>query len=158
MNIQTIFPKINYMKINLINFNFQNDLYCRFFRLEKDILKYSNKYIKAFNYSNEKYIFHKKWDFESNFYVQEKDLLSRKDNDNNRKKFELNLINEKIHINELIIKYTELLKSFLITFYTLSQYINVNKFELIINDSYSHEFQFFLKRIFRLIFILLFIS
>ena len=30
MNIQTIFPKINFMKINLINFNFQNDLYCRF--------------------------------------------------------------------------------------------------------------------------------
>ena len=150
MNIQTIFPKINYMKINLINFNFQNDLYCRFFRLEKDILKYSNKYIKAFNYSNEKYIFHKKWDFESNFYVQEKDLLSRKDNDNNRKKFELNLINEKIHINELIIKYTELLKSFLITFYTLSQYINVNKFELIINDSYSHEFQFFFKKNFQI--------
>lgn len=150
MNIQTIFPKINYMKINLINFNFQNNLYCRFFRMEKDILKYSNKYIKAFNYSNEKYIFHKKWDFETNFYVQEKNLLLPKENDNDRKKFELNLINENIHINELIIKYTELLKSFLITFYTLSLFINVNKFEVIINDSYSHEFQFFFKKNFQI--------
>lgn len=149
INIPTIFPKINNIKINLINFNFQNDLYCRFFRMEKDLLRYSNKYIKAFNYSNEKYIFHKKWDFESNFYVQEKNLLFRKDNENNGKKFELNLINENIHINELIIKYTELLKSFLVTFYTLSQFININKFELIINDSYSHEFQFFFKKNFQ---------
>ena len=146
MNIQTIFPKINFIKLNLINFQFQNDIYCRFFRMEKDALKKTNKYIKAFNYSNEENIFYEKWDFKYDFYVAEKNILARKDNSFNKIDFEQNLINEKIHINELITKYNDILSSIIITFFSLSQFINMNKFELIINDSYTHEIQFFFKK------------
>ena len=148
MNVQTMFPKINFIKINLINIQFQNDIYSRFFRLEKDTLKKTNKYIKSFNYTINKNIFKKKWDFFNSFYVQEKNLLLNKLSQNNKDNsgLELNLMNENLHINELINKYSNLLTSILITFYILFDFININKLELIINDSYSYEYQFFFKK------------
>ena len=145
MNIQTMFPKINYIKLNLINIQFQNDIYSRFFRIEKETLKKTNKYIKSFNYEINKNIFKKKWDFFNSFYVQEKKLLCLQNNIDNSGS-ELNLVNENIHINELINKYSNILTSILITFYMIFDSININRLELTINDCYSYEYQYFFKK------------
>ena len=50
LNIDLIFQKVNYIKLNLKNFQFQNDIYSRYFRLEKEILNNTNKYAKFSNY------------------------------------------------------------------------------------------------------------
>ncbi len=71
INIQIIFPKINFIKINLTNIQIQNDIYSRFFRMEKEALKKTNKYIKAYNYKYDENRFKKKWDFSNSFYIQE---------------------------------------------------------------------------------------
>ena len=127
MNIQTIFPKINNIKINMINIPFQNEIYSRLFRLEKEALKKTNKYIKSFDYSNNKNIFRKKWNFFNVFYVAEKkdEYLNKTPPINSN--YNINLMNENIHINELINEYTNFLNSILITFFSIFDFINMNK-------------------------------
>ena len=148
INIKIIFPKINFIKINIINIKLHKDIYSRFFRLEKNLLKKSNKYIKSFNYCNDNNkIFSKKWDFTTNFYVMEKRVLSNNNtNLSNNNYYHANLMNDKIHINEIISKNSNILSSILITFFSFSEFININKFELIVNDSYTHEYQYFFKK------------
>ena len=144
INIQIIFPKINSIKINLINFQFQSEIYSRFFRLEKESLKKTNKYIKSFNNIVDKNFFQKKWDFFNVFYVQEKKVSNIKTSNNSELK--LDLMNEKIHINEIINNSSNIMASILITFYIFFEFNNMNKLELVINDSYTYEFQYFLKK------------
>ena len=146
LNIQIIFPKINNIKINMINIPFQNKIYSRLFRLEKEALKKTNKYIKSFDYSNNKNIFRKKWNFINVFYVAEKKVEYLKKDPSSNTDYNINLMNENIHINELINEYTDFLNSILITFFSLFDFINMNQLELILNDSYTLEFQYFFKK------------
>ena len=147
LNIQIIIPKIDHIKINIINIPFQTDIYSRFFRLQKEALKKTNKYIKSFNISNYRNLFRKKWDFFNVFYINEKQYTPPVQNNSiNNNDFESNLMNEDIHINDIINKYTNILSSILITFFSFYEIININKLELIMNDSYSHEYQFFFKK------------
>ena len=127
LNIQIIFPKINNIKINMINITFQNKIYSRLFRLEKEALKKTNKYIKSFDYSNNKNIFRKKWNFFNVFYVAEKNDEYLNKNPPPNSNYNINLMNENIHINELINEYTDFLNSILITFFSLFDFININK-------------------------------
>ena len=146
INIQIIFPKINFIKINLTNIQFQNDIYSRFFRMEKEALKKTNKYIKAYNYKYDENRFKKKWDFSNSFYIQEIKNLHYNKKKSDNLQLESDLINENIHINEIIVKNSNILSSILITFYSFYEFININKLELIINDSYTNEYQYFFKK------------
>ena len=148
INIQIIFPKINFIKINLTSIQFQNDIYSRFFRLEKEAIKKTNKYIKAYNYKCDKNYFKKKWDFLNFFYVQEikNQHFNKKNSNSNKSELEIDLVNEKIHINDIIVKYSNILSSILFTFYSFYRFININKLEIIMNDSYTYEYQFFFRK------------
>ena len=146
LNLQIILPRIDYIKINTINIALQMDIYSRFFRLEKDALKKTNKYIKSFNLSNNTNLFRKKWDFLNIFYIKEKQSLLQTNIPAHNNDFESSLMNENIHINDIINKYSYILSSILITFFSFYENININRLELIMNDSYSHEYQFFFKK------------
>ena len=147
MNIQTIFPKLNNIKINMTNIPFQSDIYSRYFRLEKETLKKTNKYVKTFNYTQNKNMFRKKWNFVNVFYIAQKKLLNANKNpSNNNLDYNINLMNENIHINELINKYSNLLSSILITFFSFLDLINMNQLELIINESYTLEYQYYFRK------------
>ena len=146
LNLQIILPRIDYIKINTINIALQMDIYSRFFRLEKDALKKTNKYIKSFNLSNNTNLFRKKWDFLNIFYIKEKQSLLQTNIPAYNNDFESSLMNENIHINDIINKYSHILSSILITFFSFYENININRLELIMNDSYSHEYQFFFKK------------
>ena len=146
LNLQIIIPRIDYIKINTINIALQIDIYSRFFRLEKDALKKTNKYIKSFNISNNINLFRKKWDFLNIFYIKEKQSLLQTNISAYNNDFESSLMNENIHINDIINKYSYILSSILITFFSFYENININRLELIMNDSYSHEYQFFFKK------------
>jgi hypothetical protein len=124
-----------------------NVIYSRSYRFEKDALKKTNKYIKLFNCSNDNNVFCKKWNFTTEFYVMEKkDSLANNNNifTNNNS----NILTDKISINEIITKYAYLLVSILITFYCFSEVFDIKKLELILNESYSHEYQFYFKKYF----------
>ena len=146
MNIQTIFPKINNVKINMINIPFQSDIYSRYFRLEKEALKKSNKYIKSFNNTNNKNLFRKKWNFINVCYIEQKKFSNANKNHSNNSDYNINLMNENIHIDELINKYSNFLNSILITFFSFLDLINMNQLELIINDGYTLEYQYYFKK------------
>ena len=149
INIDIILPKINCAKINLINAPFQSDIYSRFFRLEKEDINYSNKYIKYFNYVNDKYLFNKEIYFDREFYYE-----GKKDKEDNgeiiENKIENNinydLMNESININDIIVKYKNILSSIIITFQCLQKFINMTKFDLIINENYTNEYKYLFKK------------
>jgi len=150
INIDLIYKKVNYIKLNFINSSFQKDIYSRYFRLEKDSISYTNKYIKYFNFIKEKNFFSKEKHFNRDFHCQQKNNdLEKEDNlDNNEEEnnFTSDLMNEKININEIIIKYKNFLSLILITFHCVQKFINMTKFDLIINESYSNEFKFLFKK------------
>ena len=141
---------MNYIKLNFINSSFQKDIYSRYFRLEKDSINYTNKYIKYFNFIKEKNFFSKEKHFNRDFLCQQKNNdLEKEDNfDNNEEEnnFTSDLMNEKININEIIIKYKNFLSLILITFHCVQKFINMTKFDLIINENYSNEFKFLFKK------------
>ena len=150
INIDLIYKKVNYIKLNFINSSFQKDIYSRYFRLEKDSISYTNKYIKYFNFIKEKNFFSKEKHFNRDFHCQQKNNdLEKEDNfDDNEEEnnFTSDLMNEKININEIIIKYKNFLSLILITFHCVQKFINMTKFDLIINENYSNEFKFLFKK------------
>ena len=142
INIDLLFKKVNNVQLNLINIPFLSDIFSRFFRLEKEVLNNTNKYLKYFNYTKEK-----------NFFVQ-KNLFDKIDSkeknnfDNGIKNFEIiendfipDLMNIKIDINDIIEKYKYFLSSIIITFFCLQKFVIMNKLDLIINDIYDIEFK-----------------
>ena len=119
LNIDLIFQKVNYIKLNLKNFQFQNDIYSRYFRLEKEILNNTNKYAKFSNF------------LENN----------KSDND-----IKPDLMNENICIKVIIDKYKNFLSSIIITFFSIQKFININRMDLIISENYSYEFKNLFKK------------
>ena len=91
-------------------------------------------------------MFRKKWNFINVFYIPEKKMLNANKIPSNNSDYNINLMNENIHINELINKYSNFLNSLLITFFSFLDLININQLELIINDSYTLEYQYFFKK------------
>ena len=150
INIDLIYKKVNYIKLKLINSSFQNDIYSRYFRLEKDALNYTNRYIKYSNIINEKNFFSKEKHFNRDFHYQQKNINLEKedelDNSKTENDFIPDLMNEKININDIIVKYKNFLSVILITFHCLQKFINMTKFDLIINENYSYEFKFLFRK------------
>ena len=142
INIDLLFKKVNNVQLNLINIPFLSDIFSRFFRLEKEVLNNTNKYLKYFNYTKER-----------NFFVQknlfdEIDSKEKNNFDNGIKNFEIiennfipDLMNIKIDINDIIEKYKYFLSSIIITFFCLQKFVIMNKLDLIINDIYDIEFK-----------------
>ena len=152
INIDILFPKINYAKLNIINSEFLSDIYSRFFRLEKEKLDYSNKYIKFFNFIDEKIFFGKEKYFNREFHWNDVSVLEDiNDNNtnnsvNNKINFQFDLMNEKININDIIEKYKNILSAIIVTFFSLPRLLNINKMDLIINDNYTNEFKYLFKK------------
>ena len=115
INISIIFPKMNYLKLNIINLPLQNDINDFYFQLEKDILNYSNKYIKLI-YSK----------------------YERKSKNNSI----IDLVNKNITINDIISKHKNILSSIIITFLCFQKFIIMNKIDLTIDENYKEQFYF----------------
>ena len=144
LNIDLIFQKVNYIKLNLKNFQFQIDAYYMYFRLEDEALIYTNKYAKFSNLISEKYFnnefkdenkIDKKYNFNNIFKSNKNDNCIKSD-----------LMNEIISINDIIDKYKNFLSSIIITFLCLQKFINMNKMDLIISENYSYEFNQLFKK------------
>ena len=138
INLDIIFPKVNYIKFNLINCPFQKDINNHFFHLEKKSLKYTNKYIKYFFIENNKNFFSKEKYFNKEMIDsdEENEIVNKKENN-----YLPDLINNNTNINDIILKHKNILTSIIITFLCLQKFIIMNKIDLIINDNYTNEYQ-----------------
>ena len=119
INISIIFPKMNYLKLNIINLPLQNDINIFYFQSETNALNYSNKYSKVI-YS---------------IYEQ-----------NNNKNSIIDLVNKKITINDIISKHKNILSSIIITFLCFQKFIIMNKIDLTIDENYKEQFYFLFEK------------
>ena len=143
INLDIIFPKVNYIKLNLINFPFKKDINNHFFHLEKKSLKYTNKCIKYFFIENNKKFLCKERYFNKDVTGDEKSNSDEENEVGNKKEnnYIPDLINDNININDIILKHKNILTSIIITFLCLQKFIIMNKIDLIINDYYTNEYQ-----------------
>ena len=87
-NIQNIFTNINHAKINLINPKLQCYMYSNYYEEYQKALNENNKHIKK-RYLNLDYIYDKKWDFKTEFLLDQyrqiykKEMIEQKKKDNN---------------------------------------------------------------------------
>ena len=115
INISIIFPKMNYLRLNIINLSLQNDINNHYFLLENKELKFSNKYIKLINSLGEKKLMNNK--------IKNTSVID--------------LMNRNITINDIISKHKNVLSSIIITFLCLQKFIIMNKIDLTIDENYK---------------------
>ena len=118
INISIIFPKMNYLKLNLNNLPLQNDTNNFYYLLEKDALNYSNKYIKLIN-----------------------SMFEQKNNNTTKDNSIIDFANKDITINDIISKHKNILSSIIITFLCFQKFIIMNKIDLTIDENYKEQFQ-----------------
>ena len=70
LNIIYIFPKLENMKLNLINSYLQYFLYEKYYTSIVDILKLGNEHLKKNSINNDIWIYGNKWDFEHDFNLE----------------------------------------------------------------------------------------
>jgi len=70
LNIVYIFPKLENMKLNLINSYLQYFLYEQYYNRISDILKFGNETLKKNTFNNDIWIYGNKWDFEHDFNLE----------------------------------------------------------------------------------------